>query len=382
MFDNMSRPRVTWCTVGAVLALVVSAALLTFTGALVTALFLYYASRPVYRRLRPRLGRSPAAATSIATLVVPLVLLVVYTAMIVVRELRALDREVGLGPLRQAISPYFEVSEVVQNPSVLLENPDVVAAGRTLADSVFTFLPLVLTFLLHLLVALAATFYLLKDGSRLAGWARGTFGSETGLFDDYVRAVDEDLSSIYFGNILNAVFAAIIAVITYYALNLVAPDGMAVPFPALLGMLVGAASLIPTVGMKIVYPPVAVLILARAVAAGDPLWFPVAFFVASAVVVDFIPDIVLRPFVSGRNLHVGLVMIAYIVGPAFFGWYGLFLGPLLLVLAFHFARKILPELLDGGRLRSTPAVTEAGGSAEHSGTETESRDDTGDGDDP
>lgn len=382
MLDDTTRPRVTWWAVGAVLALVVGAALLTFTGALVTALFLYYASRPVYRRLRPRLGRSLAAATSIATLVVPLVLLVVYTAIIVVRELRALDQEVGLGSLRQAVSPYFEVSKVVQNPSVLLENPDVVAAGRTLVDSVFTFLPLVLTFLLHLLVALAATFYLLKDGSRLAGWARGTFGSETGPFDDYVRAVDEDLSSIYFGNILNAVFAAIIAVITYYALNLVAPDGMAIPFPALLGMLVGAASLIPVVGMKIVYPPVAVLILARAVAAGDPLWFPVAFFVASAVVVDFIPDIVLRPFVSGRNLHVGLVMIAYIVGPAFFGWYGLFLGPLLLVLAFHFARRTLPELLDGGRLRPAPAITEAGGSAEHPGSETESRDDTGDGDDP
>lgn len=382
MFDNTTRPRVTWWAVGAVLALVVGAALLTFTGALVTALFLYYASRPVYRRLRPRLGRSLAAATSIATLVVPLVLLVVYTAMIVVRELQALDQEVGLGSLQQAVSPYFEVSKVVQNPSVLLENPDVVAAGRALVDSVFTFLPLVLTFLLHLLVALAATFYLLKDGSRLAGWARGTFGSETGPFDDYVRAVDEDLSNIYFGNILNAVFAAIIAVVTYYALNLIAPDGMAVPFPALLGMLVGAASLIPAVGMKIVYPPVAVLILVQAVAAGDPLWFPVAFFVASAVVVDFIPDIVLRPFVSGRNLHVGLVMIAYIVGPAFFGWYGLFLGPLLLVLAFHFARRILPELLDSGRLRPMPAVTEAGGNAEHPGTETESRDDTGDGDDP
>ena len=108
MFDNTSRPRVTWCTVGTVLALVVGVALLTFTGALVTALFLYYASRPVYRRLRPRLGRSLAAATSIATLVVPLVLLVVYTAMIVVRELQALDQEVGLGSLRQAVSPYFE----------------------------------------------------------------------------------------------------------------------------------------------------------------------------------------------------------------------------------------------------------------------------------
>ena len=97
---------------------------------------------------------------------------------------------------------------------------------------------------------------------------------------------------------------------------------------------------------------------------------------------NFIPDVVLRPFISGRNLHVGLVMIAYIVGPAFFGWYGLFLGPLLLVLAIHFVRRILLELLGGGRLRPTPAITEAGDSAEHPGTEPESGDDTGNGDDP
>ena len=369
-----------WWTAGAVLALVVGAALLAFTGALVTALFLYYVSRPVYRRLRPRLGRSLAAAGAIVALAVPLVLLLAYTAAVVVQELQALDREVGLGSLRRAVSPYFEVSEVVQNPSVLLGNSDAVAAGRTLVDGVLTFLPLVLTFLLHLFVALAATFYLLKDGSRLAGWARGTFGSETGLFDDYVRTVDEDLSNIYLGNILNAVFAAIIAVITYYALNLIAPDGMAIPFPALLGMLVGAASLVPVVGMKIVYPPVAVLILARAVAASDPLWFPVAFFAASAVVVDFIPDIVLRPFVSGRNLHVGLVMIAYIVGPGVFGWYGLFLGPLLLVLAFHFVRGILPELLDGDPLRPMPAITEARGGAEYIDAGPGAEDDADEGD--
>jgi predicted PurR-regulated permease PerM len=380
MFDNTSRPRVTWWTVGAVLALVVGAALLAFTGALVTALFLYYVSRPVYRRLRPRLGRSLAAAGAIVALAVPLVLLLAYTAAIVVQELQALDQEVGLGPLRRAVSPYFEVSTVVQNPSVILENPDVLAGGRALVDTVAAFIPLVLTFVLHLFVALAATFYLLKDGARLADWARETFGSETGLFGDYVRAVDDDLSNIYFGNILNAVFAAIIAAITYYALNLVAPAGMAIPFPALLGMLVGAASLIPAVGMKIVYPPVAVLILARAVAGGDPLWFPVAFFVASAVVVDFIPDIILRPFVSGRNLHVGLVMIAYIVGPGFFGWYGLFLGPLLLVLAFHFVRRILPELLDGGPLRPTPAITEARGGAEYLDAEGGAEDDATEGD--
>jgi hypothetical protein len=41
------------------------------------------------------------------------------------------------------------------------------------------------------------------------------------------------------------------------------------------------------------------------------------------------------------------VLFAYILGPVVFGWYGLFLGPLLLVLVVHLARIVLPELVRG-----------------------------------
>jgi predicted PurR-regulated permease PerM len=365
MLAEVSRPRLAWWIVGVVLALVIGAALLAFTGTLVTALFLYYVSRPVYRRLRPRVGRSAAAAGAMLALALPVVLLVTYTVAIAMQEAQQLAQNVDLGPVQQVISPYFDVSKIVQDPASLLQNPDFVDAVNLVVEGAFSYLPLVLSFLLHLFIALAVTFYLLRDGSRLADWIRHTFGSGAGVFDEYARAVDEDLSSVFFGNILNAVLAAIVAAITYHALNVFAPASTAIPYPALLGLLVGAASLIPVVGMKIIYPPVAGLLLVQAVTRGDPLWFPVAFFLASAVVVDFIPDIVLRPYVSGRNLHVGLVMIAYIIGPIFFGWYGLFLGPLLLVLAFHFAGHVLPELLDGEPIRPAPVVNEATGPDEY-----------------
>jgi hypothetical protein len=69
------------------------------------------------------------------------------------------------------------------------------------------------------------------------------------------------------------------------------------------------------------------------------------------VVVDTIPDLIIRPYVSGRSLHVGMVMLAYVLGPLFFGGYGLFLGPPLLVLVFHFFRTVLPELIGGAAIR-------------------------------
>jgi hypothetical protein len=60
---------------------------------------------------------------------------------------------------------------------------------------------------------------------------------------------------------------------------------------------------------------------------------------------------VLRPYVSGGSLHVGTVMLAYTLGPLLFGWYGIFLMPMLLVLIVQFVQIVLPELVTGNRLQ-------------------------------
>lgn len=340
-----SRTRGAWWAAGAVLGLVLAWILLTFVGTVVLGLFFYYVARPAYQRLRRRTRRSLAAAIALIALAVPIVVLMGYTFAVAVQELRRLGQNVDFGPFTEQIEPYIDVSTAVQDPAAFLQNPDVVSAGQLFATGVLDYLPLVGSALVNLFLALAIAFYLLRDGQKLRTWVNATFGDEHGVFETYWQKVDEDLGSVFFGNILNAIITAGIGVVVYYALNLVAPaDG--IPYPALLGVLTGAASLIPVVGMKLVYLPVWVGLLARSVLSGDPLWFPILFVVAVAVLVDFIPDLLLRPYVSGKNLHVGLVMIAYVVGPLLFGWYGLFLGPLLLVLVFHFGRHILPALVE------------------------------------
>jgi predicted PurR-regulated permease PerM len=142
-----------------------------------------------------------------------------------------------------------------------------------------------------------------------------------------------------------------IGAISFSLLNYVAPAGLAIPYPALTGLLAGAASLIPVVGMKLVYVPVVGYLGFRAVLLGGGYSFVFLFFAVSFVIVDSVPDFVLRPYVSGRNLHVGLVMFAYILGPLLFGWYGIFLGPMILVFVVHFARIVLPELLTDEEIR-------------------------------
>jgi predicted PurR-regulated permease PerM len=208
---------------------------------------------------------------------------------------------------------------------------------------------------------IALAFYLLRDDHRLARWTLVQFSDDRGVFEAFARAVDRDFNNIFFGNILNAILTGTIGAIAYTGLNMVAPQGLAIPAAALVGLIAGVASLIPVVGMKLVYVPVAIYLGVTSYLM-DPtsFWFVIIFVAISFVVVDTIPDLVLRPYVSGRSLHVGAVMIAYTFGPLLFGWYGIFLMPMILVLVVNFAKYVLPELVRGSPIQPyavDPATT-------------------------
>ena len=356
--STVDRSRAMWWLLGLAIFLVLAFVAEAYLGTFMLGLFLYYATRPVYSRIRGRVGQpSVGAAVALLILSLPVVLLVGYTVVVAFSELAAFveGNQQGIaatvepyldsvGPVR---SPEQLLSMLTEDPSSLLGTTNTATAGGVLTGLAGT-ASFVLGAALQLFIAFAFAFYLLRDDRRLASWTRENLSGEGGVVNAYVTAVDRDLKTIYFGNILNAFAIAVIAAVSYNAINLFAPASMSIPSPTLLGALTGAGSLIPVVGMKIVYVPVTILLAVEA-ALTDPatLWVALVYGGVSLVVVDTIPDFLLRPYVSGRNLHTGTVMFAYIIGPALFGWYGLFLGPLLLVVGVHFFRIVLPELVTG-----------------------------------
>lgn len=352
--ESVDRARLVWLGLAVVLVGILLFVVYRFIGTFTLGVFLYYASRPLYVRLRRRL-RPPtlAAAVALFVLVLPIILLFWYTAALGLGELRSLA-QLDLAGYEALLAPYADLvgstgryQTVVQS---LLANPERLLTEARLRDvvanvigSTTSYLGVVLNGVLHLFVALALAFYLLRDADGLVAWTRTHFTDETLV--SYGRAVDTDLKTVFFGNILNALLTGTVAAIVFSILAAVAPPTIPVPVPILLGLLAGAGSLIPVVGMKVVYVPVALYLAVLAVVSDIRLlWFPLVFFAVTFVVVDTIPDFMIRPYVSGRNLHVGAVMFAYIFGPLLFGWYGLFLGPLILVVITDFARVVVPEL--------------------------------------
>ncbi|WP_277555261.1 AI-2E family transporter [Halobaculum limi] len=350
--------RTAWWGVGAVLAAALTFVVYSFVGTFVFGVFIYYATRPIYNRIRKRIPQSSlAAAVALLSMVLPALLLAGYALLIVVNQVQDLDI-VANGYLDRLPLTETNLDLVTDPASLAALDWEQYVTAETLSGAVDSVgqaagtVAFLGTGAIHLFVMLAVAFYLLRDGSRLGRYLV-RFTDQGGIVDAYGLAVDRDLKSIFFGNILNAIVTGTIAVIVYSVLNVFAPTGGSIPAAALVGLLAGAASLIPIVGMKLVYVPVAIAMAIRAVAndVTGGLVFVLVFAVASLVVVDTIPDLVLRPYVSGRSLHVGAVMLAYTLGPLLFGWYGIFLMPVLLVLVVHFVRIVLPELLAGEPLR-------------------------------
>jgi len=363
MLESIDRSRTFWIGLALLLAGVLLFVIYRFVGTFVLGLFLYYASRPIYTRLRRRI-RPPslAAAVALFLLILPVVLLFWYTVTLGLGELRSLS-ELDLSAYEGLLGPYTDTAgllgefqtvlqPLLSEPERILTESQLRNAATNIAATTGAYFGVILNGLLHLFVALALAFYLLRDGDRLVAWIRTTFPDETLV--DYGHAVDADLKTVFFGNILNALLTGIIGAIVFSVLAALAPPEVPVPVPILLGLLAGAGSLVPVIGMKIVYVPVTLyLVVLAAISGPEFVWFPVVFFLVTFVAVDTIPDLVIRPYVSGRNLHVGAVMFAYILGPLLFGWYGLFLGPLLLVLVTDFAGVVVPTLVEAGPGRAS-----------------------------
>lgn len=340
-----NRERVWWGVVGLAVLALTTYLLLAFVGSVVVGLFLYYATRPVYRLLAERTERRDVAALVTMLVVgVPMLLVIAYTGLVAFRELGGLLEGDQFEAYRGLLAPYVNIASLTRPREVaelLRENADVLASS---AGAIFMWM-------VRLFVILTVAFYLLRDGHKAAAWFRRTFGGVDGAVS-FLEGVDRDLSTVYVGNMITVAITAALAVVVFLAFNLVAPESAGIAQPLLLALLVGVFTLLPVLGIKVVYFPYTGYLLVRSLTGdGVPLWVPVAFFLVTATVIDTIPDVFIRSYVSKGNINMGLMLLSYVFGTFAFGWYGLFLGPVVIVVFINFARRVLPNLVETGRER-------------------------------
>ncbi|WP_336024566.1 AI-2E family transporter [Halobellus salinisoli] len=336
---------------GLLVGVITAALAYEFIAPLTVSVFLYYSTRRYHRFLsRFRLPSSARAVVVLASLALPLILLVSYaTVLLIVEARRFIEQYALIEVANQRFEWFGGVNELpeftVQGLYDAYRSGDLAPFIDFATEHAEFLTTLVSGFFLNIFIVVIVTYYLLVDGHKVSRWLLKF--DDGAIIREYLEAVDDELEAVLFGNLLNVLAISLIAIGAFSLYNTFVPAAAEVPYPALVGALTGIASLIPVVGMKIVYVPVTIAAALPIALGGDPtnlLYIGVFAFVA-VVVVDTIPDLILRPILSGKETHVGLLMLAYTLGPVVLGFYGLFFAPILLVVGLTFANTALPRLL-------------------------------------
>ncbi|WP_436926676.1 AI-2E family transporter [Halosimplex amylolyticum] len=353
-FDSINLGQAVWILLGIAIGVVIVIGLTTYIGAFLFAIFLYFATRPLYHRLNAALDHPNLTVTlTVLAVVLPLLLVVGYAVIVALQELDQFLATHSLDGIRAYLQPYLGLARerqfqrlwdiLVTNPGQP-PNPAARRLFRRVLGRVPTVAGLVFAVLTQLFLVSIFLFYFLRDDHKVRDWFFESVDYDRRAVE-FVAKVSDDLETVFFGNLAIIAVSGSVAVLTYYALNLVVPGGVVVAIPVLLGLLTGIATLVPLVGMKAVYVPYTALLLATTGTTETPLWHPFVFFVVTLVVVDTIPDFFVRSWLAARSgVHMGLVLLGYALGTLAFGWSGLFLGPIIVVLTVHFGHLIFPRL--------------------------------------
>jgi predicted PurR-regulated permease PerM len=169
-------------------------------------------------------------------------------------------------------------------------------------------------------VILFTLFFLFRDGRRLFNRLYAAIPLESEHKERILHRLNGTVTAVVRGTLVTALAQGLVAGITYAALG--------VPFPVFLGALTAFLALLPFGGTAFVWGPVAVYLLAT-----GALWKSVLMLIVGAGLVSLMDNVVYYWLTGAQaKLPVVLLFFASLGGIAYYGFIGLFLGPILLAL--------------------------------------------------
>lgn len=326
-----------------------------FIPVFVLSVFLYYATRPIYRFIRRlHVPKRIAAVVSMLIFSLPFMVLTVYAFLLVIAEIsdfvEEYDTEQELINELLAVNNLDELDEIIDMDAetiqevamTLYEDIDLIGIAANVVSDVTSII-------ISTMILLITTYLMLVHGPRFTAWLKNELNCN-GVFSEFVTVTDRELSQTLFGNVVNVFATAIIAITVFMLYNVLTTASPSIPYPAVLGAFAGIGSLIPLIGIKIVYFPLTAYLVSASVLteASVSAYFSIgALFVISLVIIDFIPDTFIRAYISGDLVNTPLLVIAYIIGPTVLGFYGLFAAPILLVCFITSIQILVPYVLHG-----------------------------------
>jgi hypothetical protein len=200
-------------------------------------------------------------------------------------------------------------------------------------------------------IGVVLSYFLLERQEGLSAGLVELLGGEDTVGHAYLSAVDEDLESVFFGNLVFVAVMSVLAIATYWGNEPPSTPGSAGPADLRVGRAYRCRQsdsprrredrLRSTGRLSRLAGPRERRGFPRLRRRRAPRVLPRARYPPS----DFI-----QPYITGQQLDMVMMMFGYILGPILFGWYGFFLLPILFIVMLEAIRIVLPELIHGETL--------------------------------
>lgn len=269
---NIRDGKLCWLILGLISIALLVYVLFRSCDVIIYGIFIYYVARPVYRGFVKRCKYERVSAfCSLFFIVLPLVLICSYILSIAYESLSRFFVDSGFGYtsyLDELVKNFKEIVSSIHLADIsnLITQGDKWSVFITQLSAFSGTMAPYFDFPLKLFLTFVIAYYLLKDGAKLMAWITDTFlGGKTELAKKFFVDVDSALYQVYFGNILTAILTALVAIVTFHLLNLVAPPQLLIPYPLLFGILCGIGIFIPIVGVKLIWVPLTIYLGVKAI---------------------------------------------------------------------------------------------------------------------
>lgn len=210
----------------------------------------------------------------------------------------------------------IEPSSLSQQISQQMQGVASALAGRTLS-----FLSGLGGWLLQAGVALFTLFYLLRDAAAITAGIKWLIPLDAASTDHLFDRARDVTYATMFGTVAVALTQGTLGGVAFWALGL--------PAAALWGTVMGIVALVPGLGPPLVWIPAAVILLASGELARG-----LALVAVGGLIVGTVDNVLRAVLVAGRaQLHSLAVLLSVLGGLFLFGGLGIFVGPVLFVVA-------------------------------------------------
>ncbi|MGM0387983.1 MAG: AI-2E family transporter [Natrinema limicola] len=323
------------CVLGVLATLIV----LPLVEYVLAACLLAVALRPAYEQLVPRIGARIAGVTLTALAVAGVVVPLVVVSLVILETVTSALESVAAAHIVTAGRTFAQTTLGLDTASIALiesmVSSELAATIGTATDvSISQTVGLVATvadIVAGTLVFVFVLYSLLVDGPAVLDWVRQVVPLERRLVDELFAEVHVVVWAVLRSHLLVAVLQGILG-----GLGLVV---LGVPFAAVLAVALSLVSVLPTVGIWLVWGPVTV-----AHAFSSSLLESVILLGYGTAVLAVV-DTYLRALLvdRGSGLHPAIALVGVVGGGVLFGIVGLFVGPVVLA-AFKASVTVLDRL--------------------------------------